>query len=142
MNLTEKTLNYVEVSNKALAEAARLLGETDAVHAKLAEAAPARAQALVALGRLEPALQKRAEQMLANPAELGGLFDNLLGLLDKQQKQASEKQASLGKAASAPSQTQSSEYDSLSDSYIGRRTTMKKASDEAMLRLIPGYSRR
>jgi DNA repair protein RadC len=139
--LAAQAIEYIAASS-ALND--RLMGEVQAHRAREKQAA-AKQQAVLDLmlstGSVAPHQKQAAAEMLNNHAQS---LDLLVNAITKMQayKAASEKAASdLGQAVTekeAGIKTASQVRDSLSDPYVGRRTSEKKASDLAILAVLNG----
>jgi len=120
----------------------RLMSEVQSYRAREKQAADKRDAVLnlmVETGCVSPHQKQAAADMLMDH---GQSLDLLVNAINKMQsyKQASEKSASdLGHAVSekeAGVKSQPKSFDSLSDPYVGRRTSEKKASDLAILAVL------
>lgn len=136
-----KVLKYVEINSALLKRALDELQTHRALQKKAADQRPAILQRMIEIGCVTENTKQAAEAMLAGHAETLGLLksatDKIAELRERIQKQASE----LGRGeepgtTGVPGVKTASDYDSLSDGYVGRKTSQRKASDEAILRVL------
>ena len=142
--LAAQTVEFIATSS-ALSD--RLMGEVQ-VHREKQARAKTKQSAILDLmlkeGAVLPHMRQDAANMLKDHAATLDLLANAVTKM-AQYKNAAERQSfELGQAVSektANSKSSSSSYDSLNDSYVGRRTTEKKASDRALLAILdaPAY---
>lgn len=134
--LIDDLLRYIELSSLGMKKA---LDEVDAIRRRRHKAASASKpllSKLVALGLVAPHQKRAAWAMLNDHADTVNLFN---ALVDKYAAVRSEKRAADGLGRPVDPSTvgyATPEYDSLNSPWIGRRTTEKKASDLAILRVL------
>lgn len=114
----EKVLDYIEVTGAVLEKSAALLAEKEA-QAKQCEALiPKAVEALLAHQRIELTEKAAALEALKNPVTV------LEVLINTARHRNSAEQTKIGEPVDAKGQTKkaSAGYNSLSDSYVGRRS--------------------
>jgi predicted transcriptional regulator len=142
--LTAQTVEFIAASS-ALND--RLMGEVQTFRQREKQAADKQSAILDLLleaGCVAPHQKQAAAEMLSSHSQS---LDLLVNAVKKMQsyKQASEKAAAdLGQAVTekeAGFNSQPAVSDSLNDPYVGRRSSEKKASDIALLRVLEAPSR-
>ncbi len=142
--LAAQTVEFIAASS-ALND--RLMSEVTSSRSSGKQAADKRdavLQRMVDTGCVSPHQKQAAAEMLGDHSQS---LDLLVNAINKMQsyKQASEKSAAdLGQAVSekeAGFKAQHQPADSLSDPYVGRRTSEKKASDYAILAALDAAPR-
>ena len=137
-HLANKTLDYVKVSS---ATVRRALDEINVHRAGTEKAASLREPTLKLLldaNCIDKSQKEAAEAMLGSHAETHSLLKNAaqkIAQLQSAQKAAGD----LGRGVDSKTAGLSSggeEYDSLTDGYVGKKTSLKKASDQAILAVL------
>jgi len=140
-------LNYVAVSSAMTKKALDELGVHRDSQTKAAALRPDLLQLMIETGAVSEEQKQAADAMLGSHAETLGLLrsaiEKMAGMKAKIEKQAAElgqpadeDEASLGGDKAA------GDYNSLEDGYVGKKTSQKKASDEAILKVLdapPGH---
>jgi len=135
-------LNYVAVTSALTKRALDEVQVHRTSQEKAASLRPTVLQQLIDAGCVGQHQKEAAEAMLGSHAETLQLLKSAATKIAEQQKQISKtasdlgrgidhKEAGLGKSAAAEGS-----YNSLTDGYVGRKTSEKKASDEAILRVL------
>lgn len=137
-NFIEGSLKYIELTSECIKRAQDELGVLRSMQKKASDVRADTLAYLIKAGVIPKGQEKQAEAMLADHSLTYNLLktavDKFVGA-KTQNKQAgdlgrsvSEKEAGL--ADNSPG------YDSENDGYVGRRTSEKKASDIAILRVL------
>jgi len=137
--LASQMVNFIAASsalnNRLMADVQAYRNREKAAAAKR----PAVLDLMLQTGSVAPHMKQAAVDMLNDPAQALDLLANSINKM-QQYKTAAEKASSqLGQAVSekeAGVKSATVGRDSLRDPYIGRRTSEKKASDLAFLRLL------
>ena len=136
-----KVLQYVEVNSALLKRALDELQGHRALQKKAGDLRPDLLKRMIEVGCVNDGSKEAAEAMLAGHAETLGLLksavDKIADLKERLHKSAGElgRGEETGKAGTASEKT-AGDYDSLSDGYVGRRTSQLKASDQAILKVL------
>lgn len=117
-NLYEKTVDYVQCVEAALAAADKQLNEKQASDAKVNDLIPKAVDALIQFERVDPADREKAAEALTNHAKA---LEILIKAADVNRTVRPKAIGKTEKAAGA--------YDSMNDPYVGRRTTSERESD-------------
>jgi len=141
--LINKTLQFVETSSTLAKRALDEVGVHRQAQEKAAKLRPFVLQAMLDTGLAASHQKEAADAMLGSHAETLQLFklacDKIAELKKGQTtkvagdlgKAVSEKAAGVGESVGSAG---AGEYDSLTDPHVGRKTSYKKASDEALAR--------
>jgi hypothetical protein len=117
-NFYEKTIDYVQCVEAALAAAGAQLNEKQASDSKIADLIPKAVDALVQFERVDPADREKAAAALSNHAKA-------LEILIK----AADVNRTVRPKALGKSEKQAGTFESMNDPYVGRRTTSERESD-------------
>jgi hypothetical protein len=124
-SLPEQVLDHVRLTHTALDKANEELTKQAAARQEAAKLIPEVVEELVRHERISPADREKAAQVLADP----------VGLLQTLKKAADPGHTVRPKPLGAPGAAkEASAQASLTDPYVGRRTSEKKASDLAFER--------
>jgi hypothetical protein len=125
---TEKVLDFVQVTGAIMEKTAALVATKEAQDKKVAALIPQAVKALLDNERIEPHQKEAAEKVLRDPAKA-------LEILIKTAAHRNDaERARLGQPvpANGRQKTAGSNYSSLSDGYVGRRSSPgEKESDRA-----------
>ena len=135
-SLYEDVLNFVGAASVGMKRATDELSVHRAQQKKAASVAPDVLQHLIDARLLAPHQKEAGAAMLAEHAGTLALLKKAVDRVTALEAEHREK-----KAASEPGHAESETggapaYDSRTDPYAGRRTSQKKASDEAILRVL------
>jgi len=135
--ISAQVVEYIETTGQALALATKLASVGAEERRQVAAIAPGLAAQLKQAGVIKAHEEKRASELLQQPQRALEIFSNTL------QRTQSEKTASadrLGSPAGSRSVAGDTITANTNPNYFGRRPVSgeKRASDEALLRLIPG----
>lgn len=133
--LVQKIAKHVAVTS-ALAK--RAADELSVFRAQQEKAAGLRSEVLklmVELGNVPEGQKQAAEAMLASHAETLGLLKTACEKMAHFKTALEKKAGDLGEGVDASLDSKPA-YDSLNDPYVGRRTSEKKASDAAILKVL------
>ncbi len=134
--LYEDVLNFVGAASIGMKRATDELGVHRSQQRKAASLAPEVLTQLLDAQLLAPHQKEAGAAMLAEHAGTLSLLKKAVDRLTaleaerREKKAASEPGRADGEAGGSPA------YDSRTDPYAGRRTSQKKASDEAILRVL------
>jgi len=136
--IATKALNYVAVSSQLVK---RALDEVQVHRAAQQKAAAMRGNVLALMlktGSVAEHQKDAAEAMLGSHAETMGLLKTAIEKLATLKGQLQKQAADLGQGVDEHDVggAQQAGYDSLEDGYVGRKTSQKKASDEAILKVL------
>jgi hypothetical protein len=136
-NFASKVLQYVEVNSALLKRALDELGVHRQAQKRAADQRADLLKRMVEVGCVQESQKTAADAMLGGHAETMGLLkaavDKIAGLREELSKRAGD----LGQGAD-PKEfgSEKAAFDSLSDGYVGRKTSQRKASDEAILKVL------
>lgn len=140
--LATKAINYVAVSSALTKRALDELSVHRTAQQKAASLRSDVLQLMLQVGAVGEHQKQAAEAMLGSHAETMGLLKlavEKIGLLQsKLQKAAGDlgEGVEADEAGGLTAGKQAGDYDSLSDPYVGRKTSRRKASDEAILAVL------
>lgn len=140
--LATKALNYVAVSSALTKKALDELSVHRASQQKAAAARPELLKRMIEVGAVAEHQKQAAEAMLGSHAETLGLLKMAVERIAKLKEQTQKQASDLGQAVDPKEAGVSGEaklagdYDSLTDPHVGRKTSQKKASDVAILRVL------
>lgn len=133
-----KVLKYVEINSALLKRALDELQVTRAAQKKAADLRSEVLQRLMEVGCVNDGSKKAADAMLTGHAETLGLLksatDKIAELKETIQKLALDR--GQGEGPEKPAAGEKTAYDSMTDGYVGRKTSQRKASDEAILKVL------
>jgi len=137
-NIATKALNAVTVYSVLTKRALDELQVHRTSQEKAASVRDATLEALVKAGCVSEEQRTAAEAMLASPAEALGLLKSAAEKIGEMQAQLVKHASDLGEGVdpSVVGGNSPADYDSLNDGYVGRKTSEKKASDEAILKVL------
>jgi hypothetical protein len=135
--LATATLNYVAVTSALTKRSLDALGVHQAAQKKAADMRPGVLNILVKAGCVAEHQKEAADAMLGSHAETLGLLKTAAEKLADMQAKLTKQASDLGHGEDETSLVSTKPaYDSLNDGYVGRKTGEKKASDEAILRVL------
>jgi hypothetical protein len=109
----EKILDYIELTGAVLEKSAAMLTEKEAQDKKIATLIPQAVNALLENERILPTEKEAATKILCDPVKV------LEILIKTAAHKNSSEQAKLGEPSG---QTKKASYNSLNDSYVGRKS--------------------
>lgn len=131
----EGTLKFVQLASFTAKRACDELVVHRSMQKKASDLAPEVLELMVKTGAVQPDQRDAAAAMLGSHAETLNLLKYAVEELHK--ARTGEKQAGdLGRAENDPDAPPPGSYDSLNDCVVGRQTSLKKASDLAMLKVL------
>ncbi len=138
--LATKTVNYVAVSSALTKRALDELSVHRASQEKAATLRPDLLKRMLEVGAVGEHQKQAAEAMLGSHAETLNLLKLAIDKIGQLQSQAQKQASDLGQGVDAGeagvSPKLAGDYDSLTDGYVGRKTSQRKASDAAILSVL------
>ena len=133
------TLKFVEVASVAVKRAMDEVGVHRQAQKRASDLRAGILTKMIKLGCANEQQKEGADAMLASHAETLKLFDAAMDKIAELKLALEKRGSDLGspdseKSASASFTT--GDYDSLTDPFVGRKTSMKKASDIALSRVL------
>lgn len=142
--IANKALNYVAVTSVMTKKAMEELSTYHAAREKAASVRPDLLKQMMEVGCVSEQQKEAAEVMLASHPETLGLLKSAVDVIAKLQGKLKKQAADLGEGVDDKdvglSKQAGTEYDSLTDPFVGRRTSEKKASDVAILKVLDAPS--
>ena len=143
-NLATAALNYVAVSSALTKRAIDELNVHRAAQQKAAALQPTLLQEMLQTGHLAEHQKQAGEAMLASHPETLQLLKLAIAKNVEQRELLKKYASELGRGEDENTtvvEKTAGDYDSLNDPYVGRRTSQRKASDVAILRVLDTPSR-
>ena len=132
-NITGKMLRFVEIASSFGKEAMDKIEALEAPQKQASEQITGLVEHLIETKVIEPGQKQAAENALRDHGQTQTLLKNAASKIKElREKQASASVAELGQPA-GETKTANDPAASLTDPFVGRRTTEKKASDIALL---------
>jgi hypothetical protein len=130
----DTVLEFVELASFTTKKACDELVVHRGMQKKAVELAPGILDTLVKTGAVREEQREAANAMLGSHAETMNL---LKSAVEELYRVRTEKQGTdLGEGIDDPEAVNKQAYDSINDPVVGRQTSMKKASDLAMLKVL------
>ena len=135
--LSNKVLNYVAVSSALTKKALDELQVHRAAQQKAASVRPELLARMLQVGAIAEHQKQAGEAMLASHPETLSLLKLAVDKIEKLQGQVQKSAADLGQGVEDNAGVKTAgDYDSMNDPFVGRRTSQRKASDVAILRVL------
>jgi len=140
-NLTPKLLRYVQVSSALAKRALDELGQHRDMQKQAAEMQPALLTQMIEAKAVGEHQKEAAQKMLGNHTGTLQLLKSAIDRISELSKNQSKQAGDLGEGVDAEKagldtgETQDSNW-SLESGYVGEKTAQKKASDEAILKVL------
>lgn len=134
-----KVLRFVEINSALTKQALDELQIHRAAQKKASDLRATVLSRLMEVGCVSESTKEAAEAMLAGHAETLGLLKSAAEKLAELKAQVQKSASELGRGeepAKAGAGTEKAAFDSLNDGYVGRKTSQRKASDEAIMRVL------
>lgn len=131
-------IQYVAASSALIKRALDELQVHRAAQQKAASMRPELLDRMLATGAAQASQKQAAEAMLGSHAETLGLLKTAIDKLGDMKTQMAKQASVLGEGVTSPATgaAPANGYDSLTDPYVGRRTSAKKASDLALMKVL------
>lgn len=131
------TLKFVEVASFGMKRACDELVVHRSMQKKASDLAPEVLAFMLKTGAVREDQKDAAAAMLGSHAETLQLLKSAVDELFKLRSgQAQKKAGDLGRGVDDPNAKQAGDYDSMTDPHVGRKTSQKKASDLAILKVL------
>lgn len=138
--LLDGTLQFVELGSFTVKRACDELTVHRSMQKKASELAPEVLDLLVKTQAVQPGQKSAAAAMLGSHAETLQLLKSAVEELHKARGQLTKRAGDLGRGVDDRPAGEPA-YDSLSDPFVGRKTSQKKASDLAILSVLDAPGR-
>lgn len=140
-DVLQDALDYVQVSSATVKKAIDELSVHRQGQKAAASLRPAILEHMLEQQVIRPEEKEAAAAMLGSHPETLGLLKNAIDMIARyrgQTKAAGESGAAVDpkRAGVEPGPGDPGDYDSLKDPFVGRRTSVKKASDMALARIL------
>ena len=143
-NQAKMALNYIAVNAALVKKALDELTIHRQAQEKAASLRPDLLKHMIDTGTVGESQKTAADAMLGSHAETLGLLKSAVDKIDALKSKVEKHAGDLGRPAddedSSLGTKSADDYDSLKDPYVGRKTSEKKASDEAILRVLDAPS--